>query len=233
MYTRSSVKTTVFFEAIHEIHSLTSGSITLGACSSTCINWIPGILNGFRQLYPKIEIRVKGGVHNKNIEDFLRNNEIDLGIAAIEPSTYLCGTEIYRDEMLCVTSKAFLSKKPGIITPEELKGLPLVLQNGDFAAEALAVLSALNISSTPYVTAVDDASLVAMVSGGLGYCVVGRLVLKGTSLPVNVHSFDPPQYRHIALLHNKRIMLSPVGKALRGFILNYVKNYSANEDPSA
>lgn len=64
-----------------------------------------------------------------------------------------------------------------------------------------------------------------MVSGGLGYCIVGKLVMKGISSPVNIYSFDPPQYRYLSLLYNKRIMLSPAGKALKNYIVKYIKDY--------
>lgn len=214
-----------FMEVVHEIHNLVSGAVTIGACSSTCINWIPDILNSFREQYPHIDVRVKGGANNAQIISYLDNNEIDLGIAAAEPTKDLGVIELYEDEMLCVTSRSYVSKRPHVITAEELRDLTLLLPTGDFGAESLAVLKALNIPPRPSLTAIDDASLVSMVSGGLGYCVVGKLVMKGIHLPVNIYSFDPPQYRYLGLLYNKRIRLSPAGNALKKHMIAYIKNY--------
>ena len=214
-----------FMEVVHEIHNLTSGTVTIGACSSTCINWIPDILNSFHELYPNINVRIKGGTTNTQIINYLDNNEIDLGIAAAEATQDLGVIELYEDEMLCVTSKSFLPRTPGVVSAEELKNLPLLLSAEDFGAEALVVLDALNIPASPQMTVIDDASLVAMVSGGLGYCIVGKLVMKGIHAAVNVYSFDPPQYRYLGLLYNKRIRLSPAGIALKKHMISYIKNY--------
>ena len=134
-----------FMEVVHEIHNLTSGTVTIGACSSTCINWIPEILNSCRELYPNIYVRIKGGTSNTQIINYLDNNEIDLGIAAAEATQDLGVIELYEDEMLCVTSKSFLPRTPGVVSAEELKNLPLLLSAEDFGAEALVVLDALNM----------------------------------------------------------------------------------------
>lgn len=219
-----------FMEIVHEMQSLEFGSVTIGCCSSTCINWIPDILNSFRELYPNIVVRVRGGANNTQIINCIDNNEIDLGIAAGRPTSSLGVMELYTDEMLCVTSKSLSLSRSNSISAEDLKDIPLILQSGDFDEEALSVLQALRIPINPYLTSVDDASLVALVSAGLGYCVVGRLVLKGlSSLPVNVYSFDPPQYRHIGLLYNKRITQSPSVKALKKHIIEYIRAYPSYE----
>lgn len=214
-----------FMEAVHGLHGLTSGSIILGTCSSTCINWIPDILNGFRRLYPDIKVQVKGGANNAEIIRYLDNNEIDLGIAAATPSNNLGVVEMYEDEMLCVVQKGHITAKEGVITASELLDMPLILQTDDFGEEALQVLQQLEVTPRPYLTTSDDASLVAMAAGGLGYCIVGKLVLKGLTSNVSVFRFDPPQYRYISLLYNKRVIRSPAATALSDYIIQYVKEY--------
>ena len=74
-------------------------------------------------------------------------------------------------------------------------------------------------------TATDDAGLVAMASAGLGFCILGRLVLKGTTSPVNVYSFHPRQFRHIALLQKKNVALSPAAEIFQKHIISYASSY--------
>lgn len=214
-----------FMEQVYSIQGLTSGCVTIGTCSSTCINWIPDIINTFREKYPNIEVRVMSGASNTQILQWLRNNEIDLGIGAATATADLDVQEIYRDEMLCVTNKAFLSANPPYISQEEVQQVPLILQTGYYGEEALSTLNDLGLNPTSYFTTFDDACLVAMVEGGLGYCVVGKLVLKSLRAKVNVYSFDPPQYRHLALLRHSHNKLSPVVKAMSRHIVEYVRNY--------
>lgn len=214
-----------FMEQVYSIQGLTSGSVTIGTCSSTCINWMPDIINTFREKFPNIEVRVISGASNAEILRSLRNNEIDLGIAAAAPTPDMEIQRIYQDEMLCVMNKSFQPKEPGRISLEELKSQPLILQTGYYGEEAMSTLNDLGLNPTSYFTTYDDACLVAMVEGGLGYCVVGKLVLKSLKAKVNVYSFDPPQYRHLALIRRSHHKMSPVVKAMSKHIKEYVGNY--------
>lgn len=214
-----------FMEEVYSIQGLTSGCVTIGTCSSTCINWIPDIANTFREKYPHIEIRVRSGAANAQILQWLRNNEIDIGIASAAPSPDLDIQEIYKDEMLCVTSKSFTAKNPDYITMEEVKDLPLILQTGPYSEEAIVPLNEWGLNPPVYLTTYDDASLVAMVEGGLGYCVAGKLVLKSLRAKVNTYSFNPRKYRYLALIRNSRNRLSPAVNTMSRHIMQYVKNY--------
>lgn len=51
-----------------------------GTCSSTCINWIPGILKSFRALHPGITVEVESGFCNSQLTAKLR------AIGAVSPS---------------------------------------------------------------------------------------------------------------------------------------------------
>ncbi|MDY4953755.1 MAG: LysR family transcriptional regulator [Candidatus Onthomonas sp.] len=214
-----------FMEQVYSIQGLTSGSVTIGTCSSTCINWIPDIINTFRQQYPNIEVRVISGACNAELLQRLRNNEIDIAIASAAPAADLEIQEIYQDEMLCVMNESFQSREPGKVSVEELKRQPLILQSGAYGEESLSTLNDLGLDPTSFFTTYDDACLVAMVEGGLGYCVVGKLVLKSLTAKVKVYSFNPPQYRKLALIRRSHHKLSPVVKAMSKHIKDYVDNY--------
>ena len=64
-----------------------------------------------------------------------------------------------------------------------------------------------------------------MASAGLGFCILGRLVLKGTTSPVNVYSFHPRQFRHIALLQKKNTTHSPAAEIFQKHIISYASSY--------
>lgn len=222
---------TRFMEQVHQIQGLASGCITIGTCSSICINWIPAITNGFRELYPDIEVRVKVSASNNHIATWLLNNEIDIGLAPNSELPNLDIFNIYDDELICVTKPTFISKNPPYIDIEELDGMPVILQTDDFVEEPLRVFHRLGINPTAYFTTYDDASLVAMVEGGLGYCIVGKLILKSLSASVNSFSFNPPQYRQLALLRNSRSKPSPLVQMMIDHILAYVKEQSNDFNP--
>lgn len=76
-------------------------------------------------------------------------------------------------------------------------------------------------------TSVDDTSLVALAESGLGFCIMGWLMLKSLTSNIRAFSFDPPQYRHLALLRSSRVAASPAVWALSGHIADYVRSLPA------
>lgn len=86
----------------------------LSTCSSTCINWIPGILKSFRALHPGITVEVVSGFCNSQLTAKLR-----------------------ADEMLCVTSADFELRNHWYVVSDDLQGLPNMISYGDYGEEAL------------------------------------------------------------------------------------------------
>lgn len=80
-------------------------------------------------------------------------------------------------------------------------------------------------------TSVDDTSLVALAESGLGFCIMGWLVLKSLTSNIRAFSFDPPQYRHLSLLRSSRVAASPAVWALSGHIADYVRSLPALDLP--
>lgn len=220
-----------FNEIVRALTGLSSGSVKLGTCSSTCINWIPGILKSFREKHPNVNVEVISGFCNAQLISKIQSNEIDLAICAAAPSPMLSITEIYTDEMLCVTSADFEPRHHSYVESDDLKNLPNLISYGDYGEEALPVALHMGITARAAYTSVDDASLVALAESGLGFCIMGRLVLKSLSANIKAFSFNPPQYRHLSLLRSNRTKASPATEALSKHIAEYVQNLPGFELP--
>lgn len=220
-----------FNEIVRALTGLSSGSVKLGTCSSTCINWIPGILKSFREKFPGITVEVTSGFCNSQLLTKLRSNEIDLAIGGYLEAADLEVTEIFKDEMLCVTSVDFEPQNHTYVVSDDLKKLPNMISLGDYGEEALPVAKHMGITACNTFTSVDDASLVALAESGLGFCIMGRLVLKSLSANIKAFSFNPPQYRHLSLLRSNRTKASPATEALSKHIVEYVQNLPDFELP--
>lgn len=215
-----------FQEHVSGIQRLSRGSVSLATCSSTCVAWVPDILNRFKEKHPNITVNIQSGLHNHQIIKWIENCEIDLGIAAAAPSDVLEITNLYRDEMKVIVNRAFSSQREGVITADELKNMPLVLQMGRMKEDATHTLTKLGLEAHSQNRAYDAISLVAMVEGGLGYCVMGNLVLKSLvekMSGIHVYSLDPPQYRYISLIRNQKIRPSPAARAFSREIIQYIR----------
>ena len=220
-----------FNETVRALNGLSSGCVKLGTCSSTCINWIPGIIKSFREKHPGVTVEVISGFCNTQLISMLRKNELDLAIAAATDEADLEISEIFVDEMMCVTSADFEPQNHTYVVSDDLRSLTNMISMGDYGEEALLVANHMGITACSTYTSVDDASLVALAESGLGFCIMGRLVLKSLSANIRAYSFNPPQYRHLSVLRNNRMEPSAATKALRDLIISYVRELPPFELP--
>jgi DNA-binding transcriptional LysR family regulator len=112
---------------ISEIAQLARGHITIGAGMIACIYLLPPVLEKFKVLYPKIDLRIITGVTDVLIPQ-LRNNSIELGVFTLP--VQLPDLEVIpfcTEEMVVVTSKKHpvFSKKKSICA-RDLELYPLI-----------------------------------------------------------------------------------------------------------
>ena len=60
-----------------EINGLATGTITIGSYSSIASHWLPAVIKGFTEAYPKIEIHLMEGIWKEN-EEWLDAKIVDL-----------------------------------------------------------------------------------------------------------------------------------------------------------
>lgn len=214
-----------FRDQIHSLQGLESGIVRIGTNSSICSNWIPGILNSFRKEFPNIELQVRSGACNQEIIEWLIRNEVDIGIGCSDANPAIDIEEVYQDEMICITDPYFRPKNTNYVVAEDVKKTPLLIQEYPYNEEVLKVLSNLNMTSDTCFTGYDDTTLIAMVESGMGYCIQGKLVMKRITAAVQVFSFEPKQYRNIAILLKHGIQQAAATKEMCRYIRNYAKNF--------
>lgn len=213
-------------QVISQFNGLQKGSVKLGCFSSVCTNWIPDIVESFKQQYENITIEIYQGTYDDVIA-WIKNGVVDLGFLSVSSAGNLSITPLYKDPLLCVVPKGF--KKSGTkkyITLDEIRDHVFVSQRESCDADIQNFLQKydLNVKSSCHV--VDDLSTIAMVASGFGICIMPKLVMNDIPYPVDIYPIRPSECRIIGLSVLNSDFMAPAAKILHQHI---VKMYEKND----
>ena len=125
------------FEMDQRVHK-TSGQLRLGASTTIAQYVLPGILAGFHDRFPDVQIILLNG-NTQQIETALLQKEIELGIIeGFSKKTELKYTPFMKDEIVLVTRPGHPSVSGGSMDFETLKTVPLAIR--EFGSGTLQVI---------------------------------------------------------------------------------------------
>lgn len=104
------------------------GKLRVGASTTVAQYVLPPVLAAFHQKFPHVQITLITN-NTEQIENGLKNNEIDLGIIeGRSKNTSIKYSEFLKDEIVLVSSNKNAFAKKEIIKAAELKNIPLLLR---------------------------------------------------------------------------------------------------------
>ncbi|TPR50375.1 LysR family transcriptional regulator [Apilactobacillus micheneri] len=207
------------------IKGLTAGTVKIGAFSSACISWLPGIVHKFREQYPKINIEVTQSSFN-NINTQVHQGNIDLGFTCQPINENLIKVLLVKDQIYCITPKGFVPKNGNSITIEDTKNERFILQKSDYDGDTKEVLDKYKVQTNSIQFSIDDQSIIAMVEAGLGMGILPRLAFNKQNSNVTAYPFDEEYYRSIFLVMNNVQMKIPATKKMISCISSFInENY--------
>ena len=207
-------------ETIAAFRGLEKGTVKLGGFNSVCSVWVPEIVKKFQENFPNIRIEIYQGTYADLVE-WLKNGTIDLCIMSGVDADAFEYTPLYRDRLLCVVPKGFVTKNEKYITFEEMRAQRFVTQWSSCDGDAQKVLVKHEIEPKTYCHVVDDMSTIAMVEAGMGICILPELLI-GKSDKVDWYPMEEDCYREIGLAVNSYRIVSPAVKKMMEMIKSYV-----------
>ncbi|CAJ1229510.1 LysR family transcriptional regulator [Levilactobacillus zymae] len=208
-------------QAAANIKGLNSGSVRLGAFSSVCINWLPPIIQNFKQDYPDIAINVEQADFTE-IAAAVKTGRLDLGFSALPVNEKLTVLPLIKDEIYCITPADFIPANRTTVTAADLVKQNFILQRGDYDKDTKAALDHYQIQPNALRFSIDDQSILAMVEAGMGMGILPELALERISGDVNVYPFDTRFYRTICLVVNSEQAKAPSTAKMIAAITAYV-----------
>ncbi|WP_105957259.1 LysR family transcriptional regulator [Apilactobacillus quenuiae] len=203
------------------IKGLTAGTVKIGAFSSACISWLPGIVHRFRNQYPDIKIEVTQSSFN-NITTQAHQGNIDLGFTCQPINEKLIKVLLVKDQIYCITPKGFVPKNGHSITIEDTKNERFILQKSDYDGDTKQVLDRYKVQANSIQFSIDDQSIIAMVESGLGMGILPRLAFNKQNEHVTAYPFDESYYRSIFLVMNQVQMKTPATQKMVSCIRDFI-----------
>lgn len=216
-------------QLVSNINGNSQGRVRIGAFSSVSTNWLPGIIQSFKERYPQIAITVVQGSFNQIVQK-VKQGQIDIGFASLPVAEEVFVEPLIRDQIYCVTPKNFSPDNQESITDADVAQQTFILQQIDYDRDTKRALDRYHVSQNSLNYSIDDPSILAMVESGLGLGVLPQLALKKMQGEFNIYPFEEAFYRTLCLVINPTTLKSPAVVKMKETIEKYLasrygKNY--------
>ena len=210
-----------FENKVAEINNLECGVIRIGTFTSIAVNWLPQIINSFKQEHPNIQFEI---LHENyaQIADSILQGTIDCGFT-ITPSTRgIQNILIFEDRLFAIYPNEHPLGALDTIYPSDLAEYPFILVNEGKDPIIRRFFEERNIKLDIQYHVVDDYATIAMVESNLGISVCPELFFKRLPFQVQHRTINTSFRRKISISYKENYTLSPI---VRQFI-THVKKWS-------
>ena len=220
-------------QTVSELKGVRSGTVRIGAFNSVCMTWLPQIVAGYKHRFPGVEIGIHQGTYS-DVIDWLKTGAVDVGFLSTASARDLSVQPLYRDRLMCVVPRGFVTRSPGCITPEEIRGETFVVQGDATDADMQAFMAKYRFNVRSSCRVVDDLSTIAMVESGFGISILPSLVLERAQGNVDAYPIEPMEYREFGMAFMNPQMLPPAVRQMAAHIEGFAraqrqKNPATNE----
>lgn len=195
--------------------------IRLGTVASVIRTWLPDVISAFQKQYPEYSFEVKEG--DFSIYKWFDQGSVDICIT--------CNIVNRRDFEPLMTDEFFACLPPDYPIGEgEVFPLKRFEEESYLSAscgedyDIQALLDEYDVHPKKQNTRVEDASVISMVSRGLGVSLIPKLVLDSSNADIKAVPLDLPCRRRIGVIHGKLRDLSPGLKLFIRFLREWFEN---------
>ena len=204
-------------KAIRNLTENNDTVIRIASYASITNHWLPVIISNFQKDFPKVRFELHVGNHDE-ICRLVSDDEIDLGFTSKPDILSSDWIHLQNDPLYAV------------LPPDceiDSQSVPVSIFNSKaffmptygFDYDIMKTLKENNLNPIINRTALDDATVVSMVSHGHGYSILPKLVLTGMAGSFIAKPIEPQTSRELGILIKSKNNLSPVAHKF----INYCK----------
>ncbi len=220
---RSILQYRAMQEKANEIKGLETGIIRVGTISSITCHWMPKLIKGFEELYPKVQFLFHQGDYT-SIQEWIKTGAVDFGFITPPAVTELETITIKDGEMLVVLPKNHRLAKYETIKFEEIVSEPFILLEEGHYSEPLNAFHAAGFEPNIKYTIHDDYAIMKMAEAGLGISILAELMLRRNNYDIVCIPLDPPIYRTLAIGYKDKNSLPVAAKCFIEYLLSNKDN---------
>lgn len=209
-------------ELAAQINEYGENTIRIGAFKSIAVNWLPHMMKEFGEFRKNVNFIICDG-HYSEIEEKLRNGEIDVGFVSMPfDKDYDC-FELVRDELLAVLPKGHILSEGKSVPAEQFEKEAVVSLVDSTDRDARLYLEKNGVKPNTKFKTADDYAMLSMVENELGICIAHQLVIKNDNHNVIIKPLCPPAYRVIGLAAKNLEDKSEVIREFVKFVIEWTK----------
>ena len=197
-------------EQVAHLHGMTQGTLRVGTFASVSIHWLPPIMKLFLQRYPGIRFELVSKWEFAEVEDLIRQGQVDCGFLGLPAGEGLEVFPLRRDQFMAVLPPDHPLAHAPFYPMGRLAKDPFIWIPEDRDVEIGQIFQEEGIHPNLRYTVNDDFAILAMVEQGLGISIRPELVLQGTGRTFSAIPLERPRYRDIALAVRWGRPLSPL-----------------------
>lgn len=208
-------------EKAGEIKGLETGIIRVGTVSSITCHWMPQLLKGFQEMYPKVQFLFHQGDYS-SIQEWIKTGAVDFGFVTPPAVTGLETITIKDGDMLAVLPKGHRLASRRSVRLREIKGEPFILLEEGHFSEPLNAYQACGLTPNIKYRVHDDYAIMTMVEAGLGISILAELVLRRTHFNIAFLPVNPPIKRTLAIGYKDKNNLPIASRYFIDFLLENI-----------
>ena len=205
-----------------DLRGLAAGTVRVATFTSVAVHWLPGMMQEFQRLYPKVEFRLFNGDYH-DVDRWLTDGSADVGFVTL-PTALKCECMPLReDRLLAVLPKGHPLAAREVCPVKEVAREPFIslLETSD--DDSRRALEAARVKPNVRFTTKDDYAIIAMVEQGLGVSIMPELLLQGHRDGVEARELDPPASRMLALAVPAGDRAGPATRRFAEFVREWVE----------
>lgn len=200
-------------EEIDTINQLANETINIGAYSSIALNWLPTILDRFRQMYPSVRVNTFDETRPQLFSG-VQSGRFDLAFTSEPQNESVEWIPLARDPLLALLPKSAVAASRTAFPVEEYEGQQFLMPAHGYDVDILKVLNLHGVRPELLNTSVGDPAIVSMVAHGLGVSMLSELCIRGYEEHVVAMPLKPQHARKLGVILRKSGTVKPVVREL-------------------
>lgn len=208
------------WEKQKEMLGLHGGIIRVGTIASVSCNWLPGLMQGFKERYPSVSFSLHQQTTYTGIARIIADGTVDFGFINTDVSLGLPAIPLADDEMMAVLPSGHkLLKKREIPLEDFLKEPFILLEEGEYN-EVLLFFERHKQQPNIQYRAFDDYMIMAMIEKGMGVAILPELILRRRGYDVGIRPLSPSLHRSIGIAYKDRSVLPLAARYFIDFMIS-------------
>ncbi|MBQ7549798.1 MAG: LysR family transcriptional regulator [Clostridia bacterium] len=172
--------------------------LRVAAYASITKHWIPEIIRRFSETYPNLRLEIHVA-SLEEISELVYNGDMDVGFVSLQENIRCDWFHLCNDPLYAILPPD--EEVEGDTVPIEFfEGRTFYMPTYGFDHDILNMLNMHGVNPAIDPTAVDDATVASLVSHGLGYSILPKLIIGGMHDSCIAKPISPHSYRDLGII---------------------------------